>query len=71
MDETEIRRRLLSRFNLRTGEETSRYVLRHLGDGQPIPVMGGDARTGVAVLTVVDPRELSAAAAADPLSPRD
>ena len=62
MDENEIRRRLLSRFNLRAGDETTRYVLRHLSDGHPIPVMGGDARTGVAVRLLIDPRVLCGAA---------
>jgi hypothetical protein len=33
-------------------------VLRHLGGGEPIPVMGGDARTGVAVRLTIDPRAL-------------
>jgi hypothetical protein len=61
VNESDIRRRLLSRFNLRAGEETTRYVLRRLADGQPIPVMGGDARTGVAVRLVIDPRGLAAA----------
>jgi hypothetical protein len=70
VDEAEIRRRLLSRFNLRTGEETNRYVLRHLADGQPIHVIGGDASTGVAVLAMIDPRELTAATPADFPSPR-
>jgi hypothetical protein len=68
VDEKEVQRRLLARFNLRAGDETARYVLRRLTGADadaaaaPIPVMGGDARTGVAVRVLVDPDRLSGAA---------
>ena len=54
MDEREIRRRLLAQFGIRIEPHMSRYVLERLNSGQSdVPVMGGDARTGVALRTVV------------------
>ena len=55
MDEREIRRRLIAQFGIHIEPEMSRYVLRRVnGGGGAIPVMGGDARTGVAVRKLVD-----------------
>ena len=54
MDEREIRRRLLAQFGIRIEPHMSRYVLARLNDGEAdVTVMGGDARTGVALRTVV------------------
>ena len=54
MDEREIRRRLLAQFGIRIEPHMSRYVLGRLGAGDSdVPVMGGDARTGVPLRTVV------------------
>ena len=63
----EVRKLFLHRLGLRIGPETSAYVLRRLEAGQAalplgeaagnvtaeIPVMGGDARTGVAVRRMI------------------
>ena len=55
MDEREIRRRLIAQFGIRIEPEMSRYVLDRFQRGAgSIPVMGGDARTGVAVRAMVD-----------------
>ena len=63
MDEREIRRRLIAQFGIRIEPEMSRYVLGRLNSGaDTIPVMGGDARTGVAVRTMLASSELGAAA---------
>jgi hypothetical protein len=59
VDAAEIQERLLSEFGLRVGLETSRYVLGRLdAAGGPIPVMGADARTGVARTVLVQPSSL-------------
>jgi len=56
VDEREIRRRLIAQFGIRVEPEMSRYVLRRINSGGAgsIPIMGGDARTGVAVRTLID-----------------
>ena len=69
MDVSEIQRVLQDRWNLRLEDEMSRYVLRRLqgGEAGPLPVMGGDARTGRPVrafLPLGDLRAFAAAAAA-------
>jgi hypothetical protein len=50
-DDSRIRELLLKQFHLRVGPEMSRYILDQLKRSRTdsIPVMGGDARTGVAV----------------------
>jgi hypothetical protein len=64
MDEVEIRRRLIAQFGIRIEPEMSRYVLDKLKTGAgEIPIMGGDARTGVPVRTLVN---LEAAAHKNP-----
>ena len=51
MDLTEVRRRLLQHYGLRVEDEMGRYVLGRLTQaGQALaelPVIGGDARTGM------------------------
>lgn len=53
MDGARLRQVLSRQFGLRVGNEVSRYVGRRLGGpqgspaGTTIPVLGGDARTGV------------------------
>ena len=55
MDEREIRQRLIAQFGIRIEPEMSRYILGRMRAGAGgIPIMGGDARTGVAVRTIVD-----------------
>ena len=65
MDAPEIRKRILDHYGIRIDPEMSEYVLRRLQEagneiGQPIPVMGGDARTGVAIAQTIDPQQLRA-----------
>ena len=59
----EVQKLFLDRLNLRIGPETAAYFLRRLEDGQAvstIPVMGGNARTGVPVRLLVDPSQVRA-----------
>ena len=60
-----LRRLVLDRLGLRIGPEMSEYVLRRLRSGvlDPIPVMGGNARTGAAVRVFIEPAALTAASA--------
>jgi hypothetical protein len=56
VDDSRIREILLRQFGIRVGPEMGRYVLSRLisaPPGEPIAIMGGDARTGVAVRQVV------------------
>jgi hypothetical protein len=53
MDERDIRRRLIAQFGIRIEPHMSRYLLDRMNDGD-IPVMGGDARTGVPLRTMVN-----------------
>ena len=64
----DVRNLFLHRLGIRLGPETCAYVLRRLRPGQgaglphgPVPVMGGDARTGVPVRLQLDPALLSSA----------
>ena len=72
MDEAKIRRQLLARYGLRIDPEMGKYVFRHLSDAArsaaaadaaTIPIIGVDARTGVAVRQFVDLNTLQAPAA--------
>jgi len=58
----EVQRHFLHHLNLRIGPETAAYVLRRL-DANPsasaIPVIGGNARTGVPVRVLVDPSQIA------------
>ncbi|HLL88053.1 MAG TPA: hypothetical protein VK324_02005 [Tepidisphaeraceae bacterium] len=56
MDANDVRQIFMQRFNVRLEPEMCTYVLRRLKTGQPLaataetlPVMGGNARTGVPV----------------------
>lgn len=57
MDAGEVRRRMLAQFGIRIEPAMSRYVLRQFeaGPGESIPIMGGDARTGVPVRRFIPP----------------
>ena len=51
MDASELQTIFLKRLGIRIGPEMSNYVLNRLTSApqQPIPVMGGNARTGVPI----------------------
>lgn len=54
---------LLRELRIRVGPAMAEYVARRIADardgrGDPIPVFGGDARTGVPVRLIVDPQTL-------------
>ena len=58
----EVEKLFVQRLGLRIGPETAAYVLRQMASGQArlplgadaaVPVMGADARTGVAVRATV------------------
>ena len=59
VDESRLRQWFLDRAGVRLGPQTCAYVLRRLPDGGPIPVMGGDARTGVPVRRLLNPTDLA------------
>jgi hypothetical protein len=65
LDETHVRRWFLHRLGIRLGPESSAYVLRRLRADHasalplgPLPVMGGDALTGVPLRRIIDPKTL-------------
>jgi hypothetical protein len=49
--ENAIREQLLIHLKLRVEAEMTRYIQRRLASGatEPLPIMGGDARTGAAI----------------------
>ena len=65
----EVQKQFLHGLNLRIGPETAAYVLRRI-DANPeapaIPVMGGNARTGVAVRVLVEPSQVTAGLTSSP-----
>ena len=58
----EVQKQFLHRLNLRIGPETAAYVLRRIdaGSASALPVMGGNARTGVPVRLLVEPSQIAA-----------
>lgn len=58
-DEKQLRQVLLHHYGIRIGPHMSRYVilrLKQAGDAlRELPVIGGEARTGLPVRTLVDP----------------
>jgi hypothetical protein len=68
VDKGEVSRRILHQYQIRVDPEMSAYVLRQLEQAGKairsagIPIMGGNARTGVPVREMVDPAKLLAAA---------
>ena len=55
MSDEQIRRALVDHFRLRIGPHMTQYVQRRLLGREllKIPVMGGDARTGIAVRQII------------------
>jgi len=69
VDEKAIRRLICEKLGLRLEDEMIRYVLKSIEDVQsagvpvsPIPVIGGNARTGIATRTFIPPELLFTAA---------
>lgn len=66
MDADQVRKLFLDRLGIRLEPEMCRYVAGRIGDGSAgesgasIPVIGGDARTGVALRRTVPPELLTA-----------
>lgn len=62
MDSDQLRKLFRERIGIRIGVHTSNYVAARLLDPQtrnaPLFVMGGDARTGAPVRTLVEPLPL-------------
>ena len=58
MDVTDVQQRVLDAYGIRVEPEMGRYVIRRLqqaaGALRELPVMGGDARTGVPVRRLID-----------------
>jgi len=57
---TDLQQTLLNRFGVRVEPHMSAYVQRRLSDRGPLPVIGGDARTGRPVRLMIDPAQLTA-----------
>ena len=62
MDGEEIRKRMLQAYGIRVEPQMSEYVARRLrqaGDAlSELPVIGGEARTGIPIRTMIDPAVL-------------
>ena len=64
MDANDIRKRILDLYGIHVEPEMSGYVLRRLQQAgnalrsASIPIMGGDARTGVAIRRDIDLQQL-------------
>jgi len=65
LDANDVRKRILEHYGIRVDPEMSAYALRQLQQaGQALrqasfPIMGGDARTGVAVRRMIDANTLA------------
>ena len=63
MDASQLTEHLRKQMGLRLDAASGEYLHQRLNQsprsGEPIPVMGGNARTGVAVRTLVRPDEFS------------
>jgi len=72
LDVSDVQKRLLEHYGLRVEPEMGRYVLRQLAQtGKALgalPVIGGNARTGVPVRALIDPSRFVTAPAADVVS---
>ena len=67
MSDDQIRQAMVHNFGLRIQTNMTQYVRRRLLDGGPartIPVIGGDARTGVAIRKIIALDALQKAATA-------
>lgn len=64
MEVNEIQQRLLASYGIRVEPEMCRYVIRSLEQAgralRELPVIGGDARTGIPLRVMVDPTRLTA-----------
>jgi hypothetical protein len=62
MTESQVREAILRQFGLRIQPEMGQYVARQLSKSrESIPVIGGNARTGVAVRQLIPANELASA----------
>lgn len=65
MDTTELQKRLLGHYGIWIESQMSGYVLKRLNENTPaasscgIPIIGGNARTGVPVRQIVEARLLA------------
>jgi hypothetical protein len=64
LTEDQLRRLMIHQFGVSIGEEMSRYVLQCLmrRDVDEIAIMGGDARTGIAVRRLIPRQQIEQAA---------
>jgi hypothetical protein len=62
VDLADVQKRLLEYYGIRVEPEMGRYVLRRLAQAgsalRELPVIGGNARTGVPVRLLIDPSRL-------------
>jgi hypothetical protein len=69
MEETEFQKRLRGGLGLRVGPEMAKYLLKRMAEGKlgdaAIAAMGGDAKTGVPLRTVIKVEALRALAKED------
>ena len=70
MSEAEVRQRMLEAYGIRVEPEMTRYVLKKLQQAgnalRELPVIGGEARTGIPVRKLIDPSRLTAVAVPKP-----
>jgi hypothetical protein len=61
VEPAELQRRLLDVYGIRVEPEMARFVLRRLVDdpGLKLAVIGGNARTGAPIRTLIDPAMLT------------
>jgi len=68
VSEADLQQRILDAYGIRVEPEMVRYVLRRLSQaGSPLrelPVIGGNARTGMPVRMLIDPSNLTSLPAA-------
>ena len=66
MNEAQVQQRMLEFYGIRVEPEMTRYVLRNLQQAgaalRELPVIGGEARTGIPVRKLIDPSRLAAPA---------
>jgi hypothetical protein len=71
---TDVQQRLLDLYGIRVEPEMGRYVMRMLtsGGASKLPVIGGNAKTGMPMRTLIDPAVLqnNAAPASSSLFPQ-
>jgi hypothetical protein len=61
MDAEQVRKRMLDAYGVRVEPQMSEYVIRRMDQDAlaSMPIIGGDAKTGVPVRMSIDPAKLA------------